>query len=88
MNNISGNGTSDTSQPSTVAADNLFSDQLLCSEGFFFDENGTGFCRPECGEFMRAPTGIVTVELVTICISIAASVLMFILAMTCQRSIL
>ena len=58
---------------------------LMCSEGFFFDQNGTGFCRPECGEFRRTPLNLVIIERVFVSTSLVASVIMFIMASTFQR---
>ena len=65
------------------------SDQpLVCSEGFFYDQNGTGLCRPECGQFEHASSGLVILERVSICIGLTVSVVMFFLALTLQRKTL
>ena len=61
---------------------------VSCSEGFFYDQNGTGFCRPKCGEFGYKQLGIVVPEIIASCISLIASVIMFTLALTYQRSTL
>ena len=58
---------------------------LMCSDGFFFDENVTNLCRPTCGEFNPTSIGIQIVHRGAISISFIASVLMFILALAVQR---
>ena len=61
------------------------SNQFICSEGFFFDENETRLCRPICGEINPKHIGLQVLENVAICVCFIASVLMFILALTVQR---
>ena len=56
-----------------------------CDDGLYYDQNGTGLCRPECGEYRYNP---VNEERAFIIISIVASVTMFIMTFTFQRSTL
>ena len=67
---------------------NESNEPLMCSEGFYYDQNGTGFCRPKCGIFGYKKLGIVIPERIALCISLIASVIMFILALTYQKSTL
>ena len=63
-------------------------DQLICSEGFYFDVNATNLCRPTCGEFF--PVGFASLIIIrsAVSISFVASVVMFILALTIQREVM
>ena len=56
-----------------------------CSEWFYFDENGTEFCRPICGEISPKSLGLQIVEKAAVCMGFVACVIMFILALTVQR---
>lgn len=56
-----------------------------CSEGFFFDENGTRLCRPICGEINPKHIALQVLENASVCACFVASVLMFALALTVQR---
>ena len=62
-------------------------DKLVCSDGFFFDENVTNFCKPTCGELNLQPIGVM-VQRGAVSISFIASILMFILALTVERETL
>ena len=81
---------SDTEQATTIAPGNETSldGQLVCSEGFYFDENGTNLCRPTCGEFFPASLSAQIIQRTALAISFITSVLMFILALTVQREVL
>ncbi len=59
-----------------------------CSEGFFYDHNGTEFCRPECAGFGRIKNGLVILERVAICIGLVSAVAMFVLALSIQKKTL
>ena len=59
--------------------------RLVCSEGFFFDENATQLCRPICGEFNRLPLSVQIVEQMCVCICFIGSIMLFIMALTVQR---
>ena len=61
---------------------------ILCSEGFFYDVNGTGSCRPECGRFEKMEHGLVIFQQLCIGLCLLATVLMVLLALTVQRSTL
>ncbi len=75
--------------PPTIIASTASSDEpLACSEGFYYDQNGTGLCRPECGQFERAKYGLVILERVTVCVGIVVAIAMCILALTLQRNTL
>ena len=74
-------------QPNTTLI-NSSDHPLVCSDGFFYDQNDTGLCRPECAQFGRINTGLVVIERIAICIGLVASVALFILSVTLQRSTL
>ena len=59
---------------------------LECSNGFFYDQNGTGLCRPECGKFRKTELGRLAIEGIAVGASLVASVMMFILACKFQRT--
>ena len=63
-------------------------DLLVCSEGFFFDENVTNLCRPVCGEFNPTPYGVEILEKISVCIGFLASVILIVLALTVQKKTL
>ena len=86
---ISTTNVSDTEQ-ATIAPGNETSldGQLVCSEGFYFDENGTNLCRPTCGEFFAPSLSAQIIQRTAVTISFITSVLMFILALTVQREVL
>ncbi len=60
----------------------------MCSEGYFFDANGTGLCRPECGQLQLAEIGLVIIVQVCGGIGLVTFVLMIVLAVTIQRKTL
>ena len=62
-------------------------DQLVCGEGFFFDENGTDSCRPTCGEFNPLPYSIVVTLRLFIAVCLAASVIMFVLVVIQRKTL-
>lgn len=59
---------------------------VTCSDGFFYDLNATGCCRPECGTFGRIKKGLAIVEHISVCVGLVAALLMLVLALTIQRS--
>ncbi len=83
-----GNSSMVLPEPNASTSHNESNEPFVCSEGFFYDQNGTGFCRPKCGEFGYKQLGIVIPERIAMCISLIASVIVFILALTYQRSTL
>ena len=58
---------------------------LNCSEGFFFDGNGSGFCMPECGEFNSRPQAVVILEVISVWAGVLASAVFLALAFTTER---
>lgn len=62
-----------------------YGNQLVCSDGFYFDEDETRLCRPICGEINPKHIGLQILENASICICFIASVLMFILALSVQK---
>ena len=58
---------------------------LVCSDGFFYDQNGTGLCRPECGAFRRVPLSRIIIEILAIVASFLGSIAMFLITLTVQR---
>ena len=64
------------------------SQPLECAEGFFYDQNGTGLCRPECGQFQKFSLAVVKIEQASIVTGFVASVVMAILALTYLRKIM
>lgn len=58
-----------------------------CSDGFYLDDgqNGTNTCRPDCGQFLKKPFVRQFFENTAICVSIIASITVFVLAVTVQR---
>ncbi len=61
---------------------------LVCSEGFYFDENGTDVCRPRCGEFLHEPLAVIISEVTATCVGLISSVTLIVLALTLQRDTL
>lgn len=73
----------------TTFLQNSSSDHPLeCNEGFFYDVNGTGVCRPECGKFGHRSLGAVIIERASVCLGFLVAVAVWILALTIQRSTL
>ena len=72
-----------TSRPNAVSLMNTSS--LDCSDEFFYDENGTGLCRPLCGRLNQKPLGTKILRPVSACVGIISAVIVFILALTVQR---
>ena len=58
---------------------------LVCSDGFFYDQNGTGLCRPECGAFRRVTLSRRVVEILATVASLLGSIAMFLITFTVQR---
>ena len=58
---------------------------LVCSDGFFYDQNGTGLCRPECGAFRRVTLSRRVVEILATVASLLGSIAMFLIIFTVQR---
>jgi hypothetical protein len=58
-----------------------------CSEGFFFDENASGICRPICGEFSfnTVPQASLIFYKIGIIASAITTVVVIILSVTVQR---
>ena len=64
---------------------NATSNLPTCSDGFYHDENGTGLCRPLCGEYNPKPLVFKVVDFFAACVGITSSVTIFVLAFTIQR---
>lgn len=78
------NDTSDDGQTSNTSSSNM--DMFLdCTDGFFFDVNGTGTCLPECGDFNPRFQALVIIEQISLWAGLVASVVLLILASTIQR---
>ena len=59
--------------------------KLECSDGFYFDENATGLCLPECGEWSLIPLPQQIIERVFVIVCFIASMIMIIGALTVRR---
>ena len=70
---------------SPVPQNTSYDEPLECNVGFYFDWNGTGLCRPECGSFRRVSLWRLIMEKMAICSSFIASVFMFVISFTIQR---
>ena len=58
---------------------------IMCSEGFFYDQDNTRLCRPECGEFNKLPQFEIILQQVCTFIGFITAVIVLILAFTIQR---
>ena len=75
--------------PTEVLNNTMIDDEPLeCPNGLFYDQNGTGICRPECGQFRRSSLVVEFFQILSVCTGFVASVIMFILAFTLQRKTL
>ena len=75
----------DTIEPDTTMTMAQGNISGQCQQGFFFDQNETEMCRPECGEFMLSPLASVVLSRLSYFIGLVASVVMFILAIMLHR---
>lgn len=74
-----------TTSPNNLSP-SLTSNDLVCSDGFFFDKNVSNCCLPTCGEFLPVPYHIQIIQDIAICLSIIVSVMVIIIMLTVQRS--
>jgi hypothetical protein len=94
MNLPSGDGTpsgddgDDLSSSSSGGGGGSSSGDLVCSDGFFFDNVVTNSCTPSCEEFLPAPDHIIIIETICICIAVITAVWAMILTLTVQRTAL
>ena len=79
LNGTTGN---DTSSGNGMVNVELF---LNCSDGFFFDENMTEICIPECGEFNPRYDAVVYIEEIAVFVGFVAAIILLILAFTFLR---
>lgn len=64
---------------------NTSNGNLVCSEDFFFDENRTGLCRPECGKFQQQSLAVQIIETLAICVGAISSIVLVVLTLTLHR---